>query len=69
MDDIMPAQPLINRFTILKLLDELAHLGVSNTEVDVLVVRLGPVDLDLLQECKHAHPAFGSENIRVLQRR
>ncbi|WP_048648673.1 hypothetical protein [Nitratireductor soli] len=69
MDEAMPAQPLIDQFTIFMLLDELAGLGLSDAEVDLLIVRQGPVDLDLLQECKRLHPAFGRKKTSNPQRR
>lgn len=40
------------------LLDELAERGLSSAEVDLVIVRQGPVDLDMLQHCKRMHPAF-----------
>lgn len=54
----MPAQPLLDQQTILILLDEFAERGFSEIEVDLLIVRHGPVDLDMLQACKQAHPVF-----------
>ncbi|UUP19100.1 hypothetical protein [Nitratireductor thuwali] len=43
---------------ILKLLDESIALGLQEEELDILLVRHGPVDLDLLEECKGMHPGF-----------
>ncbi|MFC5584395.1 hypothetical protein ACFPOD_04670 [Nitratireductor kimnyeongensis] len=54
----MPAKPLIDRDTIFLLLNEMAELGYSSAEVDIMLVRQGAVDLDILQECKREHPAF-----------
>ncbi|EKF40047.1 hypothetical protein NA8A_22918 [Nitratireductor indicus C115] len=54
----MPAQPLVDYDIIIKLLDEYADLGMTGNEVDIIIARHGPVDLDLLQFCKRNHPAF-----------
>lgn len=54
----MPARPLIDKALIIRLLDELAEYGLSDEEVDCTLVRDGPVDLDLLAECKREHPFF-----------
>ncbi|WP_163273135.1 hypothetical protein [Chelativorans alearense] len=54
----MPALPLIDKAMILCLLDELAERGLSEKDVDWALVRAGPVDLDLLAECKREHPHF-----------
>lgn len=55
----MPARPLIEKTMIMRLLDELAGYGLSEEDVDLTLVRDGPVDLDLLAECKREHPYFG----------
>ncbi|WP_157188110.1 hypothetical protein [Nitratireductor pacificus] len=60
----MPTKPLIERQVILALLDELAESGLSATELDVVITRHGPVDLDLLQECKSIHPKFRGRDTR-----
>ena len=54
----MPARPLIDKALIMHLLDELAEYGLSDEDVDLTLVRDGPVDLDLLAECKRMHPFF-----------
>lgn len=54
----MPAQPLVDYDIIIKLLNEYADLGMTGNEVDIVIARHGPVDLDLLQLCKRNHPAF-----------
>ncbi|WP_159589788.1 hypothetical protein [Chelativorans xinjiangense] len=54
----MAALPLIDKAMILCLLDELAERGLSEKDVDWALVRDGPVDLDLLAECKREHPHF-----------
>jgi len=56
----MPAHPLIDRVLIMRLLDELAEYRLSDEEVDHTLVRDGPVDLDLLAQCKREHPYYGS---------
>ena len=56
----MPARPLTNKMLIMRLLDELAEYGLSEEEVDRTLVRDGPVDLDLLAECKQQHPFFNT---------
>lgn len=55
----MPARPLIDRALIMRLLDELAEFRLSDEEVDRTLVRDGPVDLDLLAQCKREHPYYG----------
>lgn len=57
----MPARPLIDKALIMRLLDELAEYGLSDEEVDLTLVRDGPVDLDLLAECKQEHPFFSGQ--------
>jgi len=57
----MPARPLIDKALIMRLLDELAEYGLSDEEVDRTLVRDGPVDLDLLAECKREHPFFNGQ--------
>lgn len=57
----MPARPLIDKALIMRLLDELAEYGLSDEEVDRTLVRDGPVDLDLLAECKQEHPFFNGQ--------
>lgn len=65
----MPARPLIDKMLIMHLLDELAEYGLSDEDVDLTLVRDGPVDLDLLVECKRMHPFFnGSISKTALQR-
>ncbi|MCV0381792.1 hypothetical protein [Nitratireductor sp.] len=59
----MPAKPLTDHYSIEVLLDEMAQQGHSSAEVDILMVRQGPVDLDLLQDCKRNHPFFGPKLI------
>src|SRR5690606_36909143 len=54
----MPARPLIDKMLIMRLLDELVEYGLSDEEIEITLVRDGPVDLDLLAECKREHPAF-----------
>lgn len=54
----MPARPLIDKPLIMRLLDELMEYGLSDEEIDITLVRDGPVDLDLLAECKREHPSF-----------
>src|SRR5690606_22133578 len=58
METTMPARPLIDKAIIMRLLDEFAEYGLSEEEIDVALVRDGPVDLDLLAECKREHPYF-----------
>ncbi|MCT7373948.1 hypothetical protein [Chelativorans salis] len=60
----MPARPLIDKAMILCLLDELAERGLSEKDVDRALVRDGPVDLDLLAECKREHPHFNPSHAR-----
>jgi len=55
----MPALPLVDKAIIMRLLDELAEYRLSDEEVDLTLVRDGPVDLDLLAECKREHPFYG----------
>ncbi|MFC6490758.1 hypothetical protein [Nitratireductor sp. GCM10026969] len=59
----MPASPLIDKTIILRLLDELAELGLCEEDMDMTLVRDGPVDLDLLEECKREHPYFKGSRI------
>ncbi len=63
----MPAKPLIDPDTIFLLLDEMAELGYTSAEVDIMLVRQGAVDLDILQECKRNHPFFGGTSRRKLR--
>lgn len=65
----MPAQPLVDYDIIIKLLDEYADLGMKGNEVDIIIVRHGPVDLDLLQLCKQNHPAFERNTRKKRKRR
>ncbi|WP_162129851.1 hypothetical protein [Nitratireductor aquibiodomus] len=60
----MPAKPLIDHVSICRLLDEMAELGFSSAEVDIMLVRQGAVDLDVLQECKRNHPVFSRASRR-----
>jgi len=57
----MPAHPLVDKALIMRLLDELAEYRLSDEEVDLTLVRDGPVDLDLLAECKREHPFYGRQ--------
>lgn len=61
----MPARPLVDKALIMRLLDELADYNLSDEQVDLTLVRDGPVDLDLLAECKREHPYYG----RIVQKR
>ncbi|WP_292899258.1 hypothetical protein [Nitratireductor sp.] len=63
----MPAKPLIDHDTIYLLLDEMAELGYSSAEVDIMLVRQGAVDLDVLRECKSNHPAFNGATRKKLR--
>lgn len=54
----MPARPLTDKAMIMRLLDEFAAQSLDEEEIDRMLVRDGPVDLDLLAECKREHPYF-----------
>lgn len=60
----MLKEPLTNRFAILIILNRMARAGVPAENVDTAIVRRQPVDLDLLQECKRQHPAYGRDDTR-----
>lgn len=63
----MPARPLTDKAMIMRLLDEFAAQSLDEEEIDRTLVRDGPVDLDLLAECKREHPYFimAEEDIRI----
>ncbi|WP_367715897.1 hypothetical protein AB2N04_17505 [Nitratireductor sp. GISD-1A_MAKvit] len=64
----MPAKPLIDVPSISVLIDEMVKQGYSSAEIDIILVRQGPVDLDLVQECKLKHSALQNAS-RGRQRR
>jgi len=66
-DRVVPAKPLTDHASIFLLLDEMAEHGYSSAEVDILLVRQGPVDLDILGECKRNHPAFSPSSRKQLR--
>ncbi|WP_336055886.1 hypothetical protein [Nitratireductor sp. CH_MIT9313-5] len=57
-DIALPIKPLTDKTIMLRILDDFAGLGICEEQLDEALVRHGPVDLDLLAECKREHPYF-----------
>lgn len=51
----MAIRRLTEKEAIQRLVDRMVEFGFPAAEVDQLIVRQGPVDLDMLEECKRKH--------------